>query len=118
MTFSIDSSDADSLARSLLRVGDELLALESVNAQAGAVVDATVSPPRRSGVLSASRQTVVQADGVVWSWTARYATFVHWGAPRHNVRAQPFGLTALEVSTDELAALYLQHMQDTIADNL
>jgi hypothetical protein len=117
MSVSIDS-DADDLARSLLRVGAELQHLETVNARAGAVVDATVAPPRRSGVLSASRRTVVQADGVVWAWTARYATFVHWGAPGHNVRAQPFGLTALEVSTDELAELYLQHARNTIADNL
>jgi len=115
---SVDSSDAENLARALLRAGDELLDLEPVNARAGALVEAKASPPRRTGALSASLQSVAGPGDVVVGSPLRYATFVHWGAPRHNVRAQPFLLSAVEVSTDELAELYARHARDTIADNL
>lgn len=117
MTVSIDSN-ADTLARALLRAGEELLRLEPVNARAGALVKASASPPRRTGALSGSLQSVAGPGDVVVGSSLQYATFVHWGAPRHHQRAQPFLLTAVDVSTEELAELYAQHIRDTITDNL
>lgn len=111
-------SNADELAAALLRVGDELLDLEPVNTKAGSIVQAAASPPRRTGALSASLLSVAGPTETVVGSNLRYATFVHWGAPAHHVRAQPFLLTALEVTNTELADLYKQHLSDTLADNL
>jgi hypothetical protein len=45
----------------------------------------------------------------------RYATFVHWGAPRRHVKAQPFLLTALESSKAEVLDLYTAAASDALA---
>jgi hypothetical protein len=117
VSFTLDT-DADRVAAGLSAVGVQLGDLEPVNTTAGAVVRAAAFPPQRTGGLSASLRSVVEPGGVTWGSDLSYATFVHWGAPGHHQRAQPFLLQALEVSTTELAELYRQHAVDAIADNL
>lgn len=116
MSFTADTTDAETLATRLLEARDRLGDLQQVNTQAGAVVEARALVPRRTGALAGSVEVVAGATDVVVGSNLRYATFVHWGAPRRNVRAQPFLLTALEVSTAELTDLYTQHAQTVVSD--
>lgn len=117
MTFTA-SSNADTLAAALSRVGVQLAELEPVNTAAGARVLGAAHPPQRTGALAASLRSAVGATEVTWTSPLSYATFVHWGAPRHHQRAQPFLLNALELSTAEVAELYARHVRDTIHDHL
>ena len=87
--FTADTAQLEQLARDLHAAGIKLAELDPVNTEAGRVVHAAARPPRRSGVLAASLQADATAQGVVFGSTARYWTFVHWGAPRRNIRARP-----------------------------
>jgi hypothetical protein len=108
------TSDADTLARALVRAGADLADLEPTNQAAGAVVLAAATPPHRTGTLAASLTVAASPGGVVIGSPLRYATFVHWGAPRRHVRAQPFLLDAQRLTTDEVVDLYVQHAEDTV----
>ena len=109
------SSDAAQLARELLRAGDELADLADTNARAGELIRDRANVPRRSGALAASLRADASAGGVVVASALRYATFVHWGAPRRHIRARPFLLDSLNTSSDELVDLYADHASEVVA---
>lgn len=111
--FSSDSN-AQAVATALHQAADNLADLEDVNAEAGRVVLAAAHPPRRSGELASKLRAWATGRDVVMASTARHFTFVHWGAPRIHVRAQPFVLTALRATADEVADLYGTHIQTTL----
>lgn len=94
--------------------GVELADLEPASAEAGRDVIRASRPPRRSGVLSASLRADVTRNGVAFASTARYWTFAHYGAPRRNVRAQPWYPEAIRLTQDELVAVYADHARDAI----
>lgn len=111
------SADADSLPRladQLRAAGVELEALDPAHAEAGRVVIAAARPPRRTGHLGSSLTAGPAANGMAFASSARYWTWVHYGAPRHNVRAHPFYPEALRRSTDEVVAVYAEHAQTTL----
>lgn len=112
--FDVDAAQLDQLARDLRHAGVELADLEPVNAEAGRVVTAAAHPPRRTGVLAASQRATATPSGVVFASTARYWTFVHWGAPRRNMRAQPWWPEALTTARADLLAVYAAHASRTL----
>lgn len=108
------SSDAADVARRLMRAADELLELEPVNQRAGELI-AAAPAPRRSGLLAASVQTDAFGGGVEVHSGLRYATFVHWGAPRRHVIAQPWLLDQTKAREADLIELYREHAADVAA---
>lgn len=111
------SADADSLPRlgdQLRAAGVQLEALDPSHAEAGRVVLAAAHPPRRSGYLGNHLTAGPAANGVAFASSARYWTWVHWGAPRRHVRARPFFTEALDRSTTEVVAVYAEHAQSTL----
>lgn len=112
--FTADTDQLDQLARDLRAAGVKLADLDPVNTEAGRVVHAAARPPRRSGALAASLQADATAQGVEFASSARYWTFVHWGAPRRNIRAHPWWPEALAASREDLLAVYAQHATDIV----
>lgn len=112
--FDLDAAQLDQLERQLRAAGAELDALEPSNREAGRVVLAAARPPRRSGALAASLRADVTGRDIVFASTARYWTFVHWGAPRRNMRARPWYPEALQHSRDDIVAVYAKHAADTL----
>lgn len=111
--FQVDH-DTDQLAADFRQLGVDLADLDPANTEAGRVVVATARPPRRSGALAASLHAAAGVNGVTFASTARYWTFVHFGAPRHNVRAQPWYPEAIRTSTDQLVAIYAAHARKSL----
>lgn len=112
--FEVDSAQLDQLGRQLHAAGVQLADLEPVNAEAGRVVDSAARPPRRSGALAAASRADATAHGVTFASTARYWTWVHWGAPRRHIKARPWFLEALERQRTEVLAVYARHASDTL----
>jgi HK97 gp10 family phage protein len=116
----VDATELAQLAGQLVSAGHQLADLEAANAEAGRVVLEAARPaaPVASGQLASSLTADASANGVAWASTARYWTFVHWGAPRRNMRARPFFLQALELDTDRIVAVYADHATETLTRNL
>lgn len=112
--FTIDDDQLEQLAAELRAAGVKLADLEPVNTEAGRVVTPAARPPRRSGALAASLQADASAHGVTFASTARYWTFIHWGAPRRNIRAHPWWPEALAATRTEVLAVYARHATDTL----
>jgi hypothetical protein len=112
--FDTDAPALPSLARELHAAGVQLGELDPVHAEAGRVVLASTRPPRHSGYLGDHLTAGPAANGVTFASSARYWTWVHFGAPRVHVRAQPFYAEALHRSTDEVVAVYAEHARDTL----
>jgi len=91
-------------------------ALDWATADAGRGVGAAARPPRRSGALAASLRADASRTGVAFASTARYWTFVHWGAPRRHIKARPFYVEAVQASRERIAAIYAEHVTDTIRE--
>lgn len=114
MGFQVGTDEVEAAARQLLDAADALADLEPVNARAGDVVAAGPAP-RRSGLLGSTVRADATANGVVVGSTLRYATFVHWGAPRRHVRAQPWLLAQLAARQADLIEFYRDHAADAVA---
>lgn len=112
--FRVDTDAAD-IARALARVPSELADLEPVNDAAGRIVLASARPPHRSGALAAGLHSEPTRAEVAIASTVPYWTFVHFGAPRRHVRAQPFILSAITATKAEVAALYTDHARDVLS---
>lgn len=112
--FSADTAQLRQLGDQLHAAGVELEALDPANSEAGRVVVAAARPPRRTGALAAGQRADATREGVTFASTARYWTFVHWGAPRRNIRARPWFSEALKASQDRVLAVYAEHAQQTI----
>lgn len=112
--FDVDAAQLDQLGRQLHAAGVQLAELEPVNEEAGRVVLAESRPPRRSGALSAALRADATRTGVAFASTARYWTFVHWGAPRRNIRARPWYREAVDHSRERVLAVYAEHAADTL----
>lgn len=115
MTFRADTSAARSLADSRGRAADDLQDLQATNRQAGDLVLADANPPVVRGDLAAGMYADATDRDVVVASRARHYTFVHWGAPRINVTAQPFILAALRSQRDRIVAVYVDHARDSLA---
>lgn len=111
---SIQAPELDRFADQLRGLGVKLADLEAPNAEAGRLILAAARPPRLSGTLDASLAADVTAQGVAFASTARYWTFVHYGAPRRNIRARMFLAEAVNASATEVAAVYAAHAETTI----
>jgi hypothetical protein len=112
--FTADAPQLRQLGDQLRAAGVQLGELDPAHAQAGRVVLAATRPPRRTGYMANHLTAGPGANGVVFASTARYWTWVHWGAPRRHVKARPFYPEALHRSTDEVLAVYADHARDTI----
>lgn len=112
--FDLDSSQLDQLAAQLHAAGVRLEDLEPVNIEAGRAVVPAARPPRRSGALAASLQADATAHGVAFASSARYWTFVHWGAPRRNIKAHPWWPQAIQASRSDVLAVYARHATETL----
>lgn len=112
--FQIDASALDDLARQLRAAGVDLKDLEPAGREAGRVVETAAHPPRRTGKLATSSRVVVNAGDVTFASTARYWTFVHWGAPRRNMRARPWWRDAVQHSRDDVLKVYAAHAVDSL----
>jgi phage gpG-like protein len=103
---------AEELSASLARAARDL-ADDSDAERKGAekvAVRARGTMPRRTGYMAGS--TVV--EGGMVKVTARYAPFVHWGAPSRNMPARPFLTLALQSETDRVVDEYETHVQDIL----
>lgn len=114
--FSSDTHQLHQLADQLRAAGVELADLEPANAEAGRIVLADVRPPRLSGYLGDHLVAGPAANGVTFASTARYWTFVHWGAPRRHIRARPFFTEALDHDQDKVLAVYADHAQHALEE--
>lgn len=110
----VDTAQVKQLADELHAAGVQLSDLDPANTEAGRVVVQAARPPRRSGVLAASLRADVGPSGVVFASTARYWTWVHWGAPRRNIRARPWYPEALTASRDQLLDVYAAHTRKAL----
>lgn len=108
------AAQLDQLGAQLHAAGVQLADLEPANTEAGRVVHAAARPPRRSGALVASLRADATPGGVTFASSARYWTFVHWGAPRRNVRAHPWWPEAVAATRTEVLAVYAAHATDTL----
>lgn len=106
--------DADQVAERLHRAAAALGDLEPTNAAAGRLILARANPPRRTGVLAAGMFAKATEAGTTLASSAPYWTFVHWGAPRRHVRANPFLLAATQATTREVVALYTEHAREAL----
>lgn len=114
MPFSVDTSQVEDAARQLLAAGEALSDLEPVNRRAGELIQSAPAP-RRSGLLASSVRADASVGGVVVGSALRYATFVHWGAPRRHVIAQPWLLNQTQTRQADLIDLYREHAQDALS---
>lgn len=114
----VDDAELASFAAAALAAARELADLEAANAQAGRVVVQAARPPVATGALASGMFATPTAEGVTWASTVRYWTFVHWGAPRRNLRARPFFVEALDADTDTILAIYAEHANETLRRNL
>lgn len=112
--FDSDAPGLPQLARDLHDAGVQLGELDPASAEAGRVVLAATRPPRHTGYLDDHLTAGPAANGTVFASSARYWTWVHFGAPRRHVRAQPFYPEAIARSTDEVVAVYAAHARDTL----
>lgn len=112
----VDSAELDRFAAQLGAVGHQLADLDATNAAVARVVleAARAGAPTRTGVLSGSVTAATAPNGVTWASSARYWTFVHWGAPSRHIRARPFILEALEADTTTIVAAYADHATTTL----
>lgn len=104
----------DELARQLHAAGVQLAELAEPDREAGQLVIAQASPPRASGAMAAGQRAHVTRSGVTFASTARYWTFVHYGAPRRNLRARPWLAEALDRNRDDVLAVYAKHARTTL----
>ena len=112
--FRSDAPGLTSLGAELRRAGVQLADLDSADAEAGRVVLAATRPPRLTGYLAANLTAGPAANGTVFASSARYWTWVHFGAPRRHMRARPFYPEAITRSTDEVVAVYADHARSTL----
>lgn len=93
--------------------------LEQADRDAAQLVLHAARPPHgATGALAAGLSADVTRQGIAFASSARYWTFVHFGAPRANVRAHPFYTQALEANTSQLVDIYARHLTDTITDTI
>lgn len=104
------------LAAQLHQLAEQLRGpvLEDAAREAAPVILAAARPPRLTGRLATSLTADATANGVTFASSARYWTYVHYGAPRHHLAARPFYAEALRANADQLAAVYAEHLTDTI----
>jgi len=101
------------LARQLRQVDRELVkGLKSANEAAAAVVAqrAMGEVPRRSGALAATiKPSATQSVGRVAVGSAKvpYAGVIHWGWPRHHIRANQFVTRAATQVMDKVRRAYV-----------
>lgn len=112
--FDSETAPLRQLADQLHAAGVELGELDPATAEAGRVVIAATRPPRRTGHMADHLTAGHAANGLVFASSARYWTWVHFGAPRRHMRAQPFYAEAITRSTDEVLSVYAEHAQDTL----
>lgn len=105
---------ADGLGRAAAAVGD----LQAPNTAAGDLILAASKPPVRSGELAGGMYADASAQDVVVASRAPHFTYVHWGAPRINVRANPFILAALQGTRSRIIDTYTTHARDALSRNL
>lgn len=108
------TSDADRLGSQLRDAAAALVDLEDTSRRAGELVGAA-PPPRRTGALGAGVTVAAIPGGAAVFSTARYFTFVHYGAPRRHVRAQPWLAVQLDSNQDRVLDLYAEHASDALA---
>lgn len=106
--------DADEVARKLHAAAEAIGDLEPTNAAAGALILAAANPPRLTGATEAGMFARTTAAGATLASSAPYWTFVHWGAPRRHIRANPWLLAATRASISDVARLYTRHLEDSL----
>ncbi len=106
--------DADAAELRLRDAAAAIGDLEPVNSEAGRVILAAAHPPRLTGRTEAGMFARTTAAGATLASSAPYWTFVHWGAPRRHIRANPWLLAATRASTQEVARLYIRHLEESI----
>lgn len=110
-----DTTALRDLADRLHDAGVDLVdGMAGANQQAGRLVLDATRPPRRSGALAASLRADASRAGVAFASSARYWTFVHWGAPRRHIIARPFFTEALRLTTEDVLTVYGEHIDTTL----
>lgn len=112
--FTADTTQLERFRAQIAAAADQLAALESANRDAGRVVVEAARPPRLSGQLAAGMYADATRNGVAFASTARYWTFVHWGAPRRHIAARPFFVEAVKLNTDRVVDVYRAHAIDSL----
>lgn len=112
--FKLDS-DATAVARALALAAGALSDLEAPDRAAAAILEAAPMPVR-TGALAASVRADWSGGTVTAAGLVRYWSFVEWGAPRRNVRAQHPLRSHLEARTDDIIAVYNEHATRVVAD--
>jgi hypothetical protein len=110
--------DADRVGRGFTAAARDLADLQAANLEAGRTVIAAARPPRRSGALAAGLFADADDQGVTMGSRAPYWSWVHWGAPRRRIKAQPFLLAARRSREDQVVRTYADHARSSFTDNL
>lgn len=108
-------SNAAEVARAFARMASELSDLEGPNRAAGDII-AAAPQPHRSGLLAASVRADVTAGGVTVAGLVRYWSFVEWGAPNANVKAQHPLRTQLVDRQQDIIDVYVSYAASVAAD--
>lgn len=109
------TSNAAQVAHGLHTAAAELVQLDAVNAEAGALIRAAPAPVGATGALAASVHADVTSNGVTIAGGTAYWTFVHWGAPAIHVIAQPWLYDQTQAKEADLIALYRDHAAEVLA---
>ena len=108
------SSNASAVSSELRLAADKLEALEAPTREAGEMV-ARAPAPRRSGQLGSGVTVAGIPGGVAVASTVDYFTYVHYGAPGRNIRAQPWLARELASDQDRILDLYTEHASQALA---
>jgi hypothetical protein len=106
--------------RSTLRkAGHDLSDLKAANQRASAIVAqwASVTAPRRSGMLGSSVRPTTRVSGarvLGGSASVPYAGPIHWGWPARHIGAQPFMSRAAQSTESIWRGFYEQDLRDII----
>lgn len=112
------SHDADRVGRAFTAAARDLADLQATNLEAGRAVIAAARPPRLSGALASGLFAEADDQGVTMGSRVPYWSWVHWGAPRRRIRAQPFLLAARRARQARVVATYTDHARRSFTDNL
>lgn len=110
--------NADQVASGFHKAAEALGDLEATNREAGREVLAAARPPRVTSALAEGLFAEADSLGVTIASRVGYWSYVHWGAPGANVRANPFLLAARRARQDQVVGLYAAHARESFNTHL
>lgn len=111
---------ARELRAQMRKAGVDVANMKDANQRAGRIITSAGRgmAPKRSGRLAASLRPAAAVSGVTvrgGSAGVPYAGPIHWGWPRHGIRANPFLSIAAQSTEPQWLEAYMAGVDDAIA---